>query len=545
MIRAAVLCLLLSALPACAEPPSGAITRGLRLLSSGRVKEAVSYYRRLVEQYPNWAEAQVGLGYAFEKSGDPNLAREAYEMALRLDAKDVRAMNNLGNVLIDLDLDLPRAIRLLKRALELKPDFSAAWDNLGWALWKTKNYGEAAQNFRMALRHDPRNEAAHYHMGIAYLRQENYAKAQHQFNQVVKLDPQSSRGWMAMGLSLERMDRKPQARRSYERALALVPRQSVPGRELVRLINGLGNLEGSTASLLASDPGPARDGDLRQDPPLRAPFADMNPYSAPVNAPRIPPGTGLLGSGTPGFQPPGDLPDPRTGVVLNPGPDPAAAPPIQGLPRQQPRQDAVAPRQDPSAPPAGEVHASLVKQDLLEQHLKMALAYEQAGLFSDAVSEGQTVVNLAPWSTEAGTAKELLARLAKREEVGPDQRIFGLMKLGQTLYTDHAADAAILQFEKILLLNPSHAIAYKNLAFLNLKAGRLDVAYSQAKKAVELEPQFLEALLIKGHIEARQRHFKDSYDTFRRLAEISREGTPVRQYAEGLAQKMRRFIELD
>jgi tetratricopeptide (TPR) repeat protein len=95
------------------------------------------------------------------------------------------------------------------------------------------------------------------------------------------------------------------------------------------------------------------------------------------------------------------------------------------------------------------------------------------------------------------------------------------------------------------VLAPQHPIAYKDLAFLNLKAGRLDVAYDQVKRALELEPEYQEALLIKGHIEARYRRFRASYDTYKRLSELAREGTAIRQYAVGLTQKMRRFIELE
>lgn len=191
------------------------------------------------------------------------------------------------------------------------------------------------------------------------------------------------------------------------------------------------------------------------------------------------------------------------------------------------------------------VSESLVKQDLVERHARMAKLYDDNGLIKDAVAAAQTVITLAPWSREATVCRELMTRLEGKEDTDVHARIAGLLRLGQSLHAEHEIEPALLQYEKVLLLNPKHPIAFKALAFLNVRLGKLDVAYDQVQKALALEPGFPEALMIKGHIEARQRRFKESYDTYRRLGELAREGTPLRQYALGMSQKMRRFIELE
>src|SRR5690349_14768480 len=112
---------------------SGALERATTLLNLGKLDEAVQAFQDMVSQYPSSLEAQLGLGYALEKRGDVPQAVEAYERALRIDAKDVRVLNNLGALLIERNLDLTRGIRLVQTAVRLRPDFSVAWDNLGWA----------------------------------------------------------------------------------------------------------------------------------------------------------------------------------------------------------------------------------------------------------------------------------------------------------------------------------------------------------------------------------------------------------------------------
>lgn len=576
---------------ATAQGPADALARGQKLLEAGKTREAIIHYRQLVEQYPTWADAQLGLGYAFQKVGQFRQAKESYERALKVDAREVRAMNNLAHLLIETEEDIPLAIRLLKQAVQLRPDFAAAWDNLGWAHYKSKDYGQATDYFKMALSQDPNNASAHYHRGLAYLRKEDYSRARAHFEKVVRLDPRHANAWISLGLTLQRMDKKSEAGAAYQRALALLNRKSPLGREVVRLLNSLGQLYSSPGGMLgSSDSVFAKYQPESNSASVAQPFANMDPMKLPESGSRVPssqtlstqtlptqtlstspsrlilmPTAASNGSAPPPVGLPQIMQDQRAGRLAGstlgmrevslPSQANAAAnesPAVLNDIRSNSGITLVRPERSGQAAPSGrtgglssQAAETLVKQDLVEVHLRLARLYEQHDLFKDAASEGQTVINLAPWSKEAIDARDLVSRLEGKPEADTASRIFGLLKLGAQFYAEHQIEPAILQYEKVLVLNKNHPIAFKNLAFLNLRAGRLDVAYEQAKKALEIEPAFLEALLIKGHIEARQRRFRDSYDTFRKLGELARDGTPIRQYAQGLAQKMHRFIELE
>jgi tetratricopeptide (TPR) repeat protein len=597
-----------------------AADEGIRLIAQGKTREAILFYQARVSQVPTDAGAQTGLGIAYERAGRTAEAREAYEKALRIDASDVRAMNNLANLLVEKELDIPRAKKLLKRVLQLRPNLATGWDNLGWAFYKEKNYGQARKHFKRALDLDPSHASAQYHMGLAHLNDNDLAAAKPYLERAVRLDPANARGSIALGLCLQKMGQRQEAHAAYQQAMSRVDRRSAIGREVTRLMASLGSTYGSGGNLLSSP-----DALFSRYPvdraPMAAPFASMNQYTAPgqasletgirspesgVRSPEqnsVPPlpSERSLGGPTPlteihrpnadGSPPIAGLPPavaarraarlagaagPRTqeadeaafqhlhgeGTSTDHRPSTAhTLPPPRQSPEIDPRTGSlILSRRVPSEPPDSglrtpaspsvsskdvRVSESLLKQDLVEQHLRMAHLYEQHGLWHDAVSEGQTVINLAPWSKEAGEARDVVARLGKKEEAEPAQRVYGLLKLGEKFYAEHQIEPAILQYEKVLVVAPQHPIAFKNLAFLNVRAGRLDVAYDQIKKCLELEPDFQEALLIKGHIEARHRRFRASYDTFKRLAELAREGTPMRQYASGLMQKMRRFVELE
>ena len=51
--------------------------------------------------------------------------------------------------------DIEGAVLHLKRAVEIAPQFSAAWNNLGTIAYQTQAYGDAEKYFRRALREDP------------------------------------------------------------------------------------------------------------------------------------------------------------------------------------------------------------------------------------------------------------------------------------------------------------------------------------------------------------------------------------------------------
>jgi tetratricopeptide (TPR) repeat protein len=50
--------------------------------------------------------------------------------------------------------DAAGAVRHLQRAVELAPQFSAAWNNLGTIAYQSRKYAEAERNFREAMKQD-------------------------------------------------------------------------------------------------------------------------------------------------------------------------------------------------------------------------------------------------------------------------------------------------------------------------------------------------------------------------------------------------------
>jgi tetratricopeptide (TPR) repeat protein len=88
------------------------------LESVGDIATARRAYEAATEAWPDYALAWLGLGNASYGSGDLDAARTAYETAVRLDDKNVIAMNNLSQVYFESGC-FTRASATLVKALAL------------------------------------------------------------------------------------------------------------------------------------------------------------------------------------------------------------------------------------------------------------------------------------------------------------------------------------------------------------------------------------------------------------------------------------------
>jgi tetratricopeptide (TPR) repeat protein len=88
--------------------------------------------RIIVISDPLTAAEHVELGVAYERKGEPDLARREYERALLKDRKFFRARVNLGNIFLA-KKEYGKAREEYLLALELRPGEAEATNNLSWA----------------------------------------------------------------------------------------------------------------------------------------------------------------------------------------------------------------------------------------------------------------------------------------------------------------------------------------------------------------------------------------------------------------------------
>ena len=120
-----------------------------------RSKMAEFELKRLANSGFESAQLYTTLAYAAWAQKHAKQAVDYYEKALELDEDNATALNGLGFVLVDADLDILRGLRCCKKAVNLKPQNPAYHDSLGWAYFKNGELLEARTWLRRALEAAP------------------------------------------------------------------------------------------------------------------------------------------------------------------------------------------------------------------------------------------------------------------------------------------------------------------------------------------------------------------------------------------------------
>ena len=171
---------------------------GLSFLSKDDCEKALPYFEKAVESDNTYAEAWAQAGFCKEKLGRHTEAIEAS-----------------------------------RKAVNLRPS-SESYFNIGLANYYLKQYREAADAYKQAIRLDPYNAAdAHYALGLVY---RDWGKADDEiqaYKQAIKLKPDYTSAYERLGSRYFRSKRYSEAVEVYKQLASLKPGDANP-------INSLG-----------------------------------------------------------------------------------------------------------------------------------------------------------------------------------------------------------------------------------------------------------------------------------------------------------------
>jgi tetratricopeptide (TPR) repeat protein len=131
-----------------------------------RAKLAEFELRHLVQSGFESAQIYATMGYAAWIQKQYKEAVDYYEKALQMDENNATAMNSLGYVLVDANIDIARGIRFCRKAVEKSPQNAAYLDSLGWGYYKSGDYQEARVWLRRAFDLAPHHPVVRAHMRL-------------------------------------------------------------------------------------------------------------------------------------------------------------------------------------------------------------------------------------------------------------------------------------------------------------------------------------------------------------------------------------------
>jgi Flp pilus assembly protein TadD len=147
---------------------------------------------------------------------------DCYQKAIELKPDYADAYNNLG-IALKAQNKLEAAIEQYQKAIELKPDDASAYNNLGNAL-KAQNKLEAAiEQYQKAIELKPDDASAYNNLGIALQAQNKLEAAIEQYQKAIELKPDDASAYNNLGIALQAQNKLEAAIEQYQKAIELKP----------------------------------------------------------------------------------------------------------------------------------------------------------------------------------------------------------------------------------------------------------------------------------------------------------------------------------
>lgn len=151
----------------------------VRLRAQGRISEALTQYKRVLEIEQNHASAHTDLAIIYHDQANLDDALAHYRMALASDPNLTAALNNLGNIFKSKGM-LEDALGFYERAVRSAPDCAVAHYNRAEVLTFRSGAPELAELEALANRNDldgERKAYIHFALGKALEDTGDYARA--------------------------------------------------------------------------------------------------------------------------------------------------------------------------------------------------------------------------------------------------------------------------------------------------------------------------------------------------------------------------------
>ena len=141
-----------------------------------------------LKKLPDYPELLYDRALAADKIGKFNILEQDLRKLIKLKPDNAHAYNALGYSLAERRAQLPEALKLIKRAVELSPEDPYIMDSLGWVYYRMGNFADGLNylNLAFAARPDPEIAA---HLGEVLWMQGAKEDAKNIWRSALEKDP--------------------------------------------------------------------------------------------------------------------------------------------------------------------------------------------------------------------------------------------------------------------------------------------------------------------------------------------------------------------
>ena len=174
-----------------AEMQLGDLLRGKK-----RFAEAVEAYDEAIKRLgaagmPERWSLYYSRGIALERSGQWKPSETDLLHALELKPEQPLVLNYLGYSWIDRGENLQRGLKMIEKAVELRPEDGYIVDSLGWAHYRLGDYSSAVEYLEKAIELVPEDPTINDHLGDAYWQSGRPSEARFQWRRALQFGPEA------------------------------------------------------------------------------------------------------------------------------------------------------------------------------------------------------------------------------------------------------------------------------------------------------------------------------------------------------------------
>jgi tetratricopeptide (TPR) repeat protein len=235
-----------------------------RHLVSGNYTEALTYYKKAINQYPFNATTYSEMGTCYQKLKQYPEAIEAFKQAIQTEPDytvahgalagvyvsqsrfeealkiyekiveikpDSKAYKQIGNLLDDMGRP-QESIEAFTNAITINPKDALSYNDLGAVYFKLNRLDDALKVIEKAIEIDPECANAHNNLGFYYYDSGEYNKAIDLFSKAVDLDSECYPAYVNLGLAYNKLGNYSEAVVAYKRAIELKTKDALVFNDL-------------------------------------------------------------------------------------------------------------------------------------------------------------------------------------------------------------------------------------------------------------------------------------------------------------------------
>jgi tetratricopeptide (TPR) repeat protein len=173
--------------------------------------------------YDHWRHYARGWLLHFFDREDSAFA--AFSEAYRHDRRDFKSAQHLASIAVSKG-KFDVAEKWFEVVLQITPEDSAIWFNLGFVRERMGKPREAIAAFAESVRHNASQDRAWYGMGLAQARIGAHAEAAAALEKSVELQPMNGEGWYQLGMAWHHANQPDQVKRVVKRLVDFEPKRA-------------------------------------------------------------------------------------------------------------------------------------------------------------------------------------------------------------------------------------------------------------------------------------------------------------------------------